>query len=947
MLDDQSTLNASNLAFVEELYARYLADRESVEARWQSYFDGWSGPKTSNGPAPMRIGPSFEPRSIFDPPGADRTGRNGSNGAAHPSAGSATSAKQAQVDELVRRWRERGHLLARIDPLGSERPARADLDLAACGLGERDLDSNFQFRGHSLSLRAIVAELQSAWAGSIGVQLAHIEDDEKRAWLIERFEARPDSKTSSGERELTRDDRLAILGGLTNAIAFEDAIQKKFVGAKRFSVEGSESLIPALEQLLERCGEHAIEDVIIGMAHRGRLNVLAHIAGKRARDIFREFSDLDGASYRGSGDVKYHLGWTSERTTRSKKKVRVSLCFNPSHLEFVNPVALGRARAAQERRGDERGEHGLALLIHGDAAFAGQGIVQETLNLSQLSGYRTGGTLHVVVNNQVGFTTDPEEGRSTTYCTDVALFLQVPILHVNGEDPEACCRAMAIALDYRQRFGSEVVVDLVSFRRYGHNESDEPAFTQPLLYKTIRERKPTRDYYLDKLVQMEVATREQGDELLREARARLDREFDDARDPSYKKPETPKDSSWKDYRGGADAATPEIDTGVPRARLAQLLEAQTKLPAGFKAHPKIDRWLEQRIEMSQGKKGLDWAAGEALAWATLATQGHRVRLTGQDCERGTFTHRHSVLHDPETGREYMPLAHLAADQARIEIVNSPLSEAGVMGFEYGFTLDTPRALVMWEAQFGDFVNAAQVILDQFVTSGEDKWKQCSGLTLLLPHSFEGQGPEHSSARLERFLQSCANDNMQVVYPTTPAQLFHLFRRQVLRPLRKPLVVMTPKSLLRHPRAVSPLDELTRGRFQRVLPDTLSGAKKSKSKLPRVILCSGKIYFELEEEREKRKLETPILRVEQLYPLTAQHLLDALAPLGDIAEVVWVQEEPANMGAWRFLHEHFGDAIRGKIPWRAITRPEAASPATGSPSAHKLEQAEILEAAFSA
>ncbi|MFO1008549.1 MAG: 2-oxoglutarate dehydrogenase E1 component [Planctomycetota bacterium] len=914
MRDDPQLLNASNLAFVEELYGRFQADPNSVPEEWRRYFQGWPAAGT------VVDGPSFEARGLFHAPVV---------------AGGST--KQAQVDELVRRWRERGHFVARIDPFGRARPERRDLELAAAGLANGDLAGSFTFHGRVEPLSAIVERLKTAWAGSIGVQFMHIEDDAKRAWLVERFEspkARP---------EPTKDERVAILERLTSALLFETTIQKKFLGSKSFSLEGNESLIPLCFAMIEHCGAHGVEDVVLGMAHRGRLNVLTHVAGKRPRDVFREFADVDAASYKGKGDVKYHLGWSTEHATRSGRAVKVSLCSNPSHLEFVNTVALGRARARSTRRGDAESKRGLAVLLHGDAAFAGQGIVQETLNLSKLAGYQTGGTLHVVVNNQVGFTTDPDESRSTPYCTDVALMLQVPILHVNAEDPEAVCEAARIALDYRQQFASEVVIDLVGYRRHGHNEADEPAFTQPLLYDEVRKTKPTRERYLDKLVQMELVTREQGEAILEAVRARYDAEYEAARAADYAKPAEPKLDAWKGFAGGADAATPELDTGVARAKLEELLVATTKLPQGFQPHAKIERFLEARLEMAQGKKPLDWSAGEGLAFATLAVEGTRVRLTGQDCERGTFTHRHAVLHDPRTGREHATLAHLAANQAPVEIVNSPLSEAGVMAFEYGFSLDFPEALVLWEAQFGDFVNAAQVIWDQFLSSAEDKWKHLSGLGLLLPHAFEGQGPEHSSARLERFLASCANDNVQVCYPTTPAQMFHLLRRQAKRTLRKPLVVMTPKSLLRHARATSKLDELASGRFQRVIADTHPTPKTGK--VERVLLCTGKVYYDLEEAREKRGSDTPILRVEQLYPLAKDELMNALARYADGAKVVWVQEEPENMGAWRHVQARFGAAIAARFALSCVARPEAASPATGSLNAHKTEQAELVERAF--
>jgi 2-oxoglutarate dehydrogenase E1 component len=640
--------------------------------------------------------------------------------------------------------------------------------------------------------------------------------------------------------------------------------------------------------------------------------------------------------------VKYHLGYSTDWKTAAGKKVHLSLCFNPSHLEFVNPVAIGRMRAKQDRSEDLERKRGLVILIHGDAAFAGEGIIQETLNLSQLQAYKTGGTLHVIVNNQIGFTTSPSEGRSCTYATDVAKMLQVPIFHVNGEDPEAVAQVVRLAMDFRREFQRDVVIDMYCYRRRGHNEGDEPAFTQPTLYRAIEKRPSVRDSYLKHLLKLNGVTREEADKISNTHREQLDRELSVARADNYvHRSDTP--GFWSFYIGGREREAADVDTGVKREELAHLLEAQTHLPEDFHPHPKVERIIEARREMAAGTRPLDWSAAENLAFATLSTQGLRVRLTGQDCERGTFSHRHAVLHDTVDGHEYMPLAHLSPDQAPIEISNSPLSEAAVLGFEYGYSLDCPDGLVMWEAQFGDFVNAAQVVIDQFIVSAEDKWNRLSGIVMLLPHGFEGQGPEHSSARLERFLLQAAKDNIQVANLTTPAQIFHCLRRQVLRVWRKPLIIMTPKSLLRHPQCVSTLDELATGEFQRVIGDPILDGKRP---IERVLLCSGKIYYELAQKRaELNREDVGIVRVEQLYPLPKDALRTALANVPDGTPMFWVQEEPENMGAWRFFRAHFGTKLLDRWPVSGVYRQSAASPATGSASSHRLEQAKLLAAAF--
>jgi 2-oxoglutarate dehydrogenase E1 component len=940
--------NASNLAFVESLYDEFLSDPEAVPAEWRRYFEALGAASGAR-----RTGPTFRPSSLFNPPGSTRAHSNGHNGAADtartssdgsPMRASDVAALQDRVDQLVRSHRVRGHMIASIDPLGLPREHFRELDPEFYGFTTADLDrkfSNCKIQGPStLTLREIIARLRNTYCRSIGVQFMHIDDLKKKNWLQERMEG------TENRIRVSREEQLRILTRLTDAVIFEEFIQKKFLGAKSFSLEGSESLIPLLDLAIERGGELGLKEIVIGMAHRGRLNVLANILGKSPRQIFREFADSDPELHKGRGDVKYHLGYSTEYETLSGRKLHLSLCFNPSHLEFVNPVALGRIRAKQDRYGDQRHEQGMGLLIHGDASFAGQGIVQETLNLSQLDGFATGGTIHVIVNNQIGFTTDPRDARSSPYCTDVAKMLQIPIFHVNGEDPEAVAQVVSLAMDFRHEWHCDVVIDMYGYRRRGHNEGDEPAFTQPVLYHAIRDRKPVREGYLDHLLTLGGVTREEADELAGERRSELEAELSAARSDEFVHKQDSLGALWHGYIGGPDADAPEVATGVDRKRLEYLLSSQTELPPSFHPHPKIKRWLDARAEMARGEKALDWAAGEALAFATLLTERHRVRMSGQDSQRGTFSHRHTVLHDVESGDAYMPLAHLSKDQAPIDIYNSPLSEPGVLGFEYGYSMDCPDALLVWEAQFGDFNNVAQVILDQFIVSAEEKWRRLSALVLLLPHGFEGQGPEHSSARLERFLAQAADDNIQVVNLTTPAQYFHCLRRQVLRPWRKPLIVMSPKSLLRHPRAVSSLDECASGNFQRILADVPRESRSRDGRVTSVLVCSGKIYYELAEEREKlARDDVAILRVEQLYPLREEHVRAALAPYADGTRVTWVQEEPENMGAWRYLYCRFGTSLLGRFPLMCVSRPAAASPATGSGNAHKLEQQEILTRAF--
>jgi 2-oxoglutarate dehydrogenase E1 component len=760
----------------------------------------------------------------------------------------------------------------------------------------------------------------------------HIDSLEVRQWLQRRLE-REDGLALSSE------DQLRILTRLTDAAIFEEFLRKKFTGAKTFSLEGCETLLPLLDLAIEKAGAQGIESIVIGMGHRGRLNVLANIVGKDPREIFREFADTEPELWQGRGDVKHHLGHSGEWITTGGRKIHLSLCFNPSHLEFVDPVVLGRVRAQQDRLNDRERRRVLSIIIHGDAAIAAEGIVQETLNLAKLAGYEVSGVLHVVVNNQIGYTTPPGEGRSTTYATDVARLLPSPIFHVNGEDPEAVARVVHLAMDFRHEFQTDVFIDMYGYRRWGHNETDEPSFTQPLLYRMINERAGVREGYLEHLLGLQSISREQADKISEERRVNLERQLEAVQ--TNKQAIKPKSHTvWRDYTGGSEAID-EPETGVSTERLRTLLHRLTQLPDGFHLHRKLERGLEARREMADGKRPLDWSSAEALALASLATEGIRIRLTGQDAVRGTFSQRHAAFFDQQTGAAHMALQDLAPTQAPVEIYNSPLSEAGVLGFEYGYSLDYPDALVLWEAQFGDFVNAAQVILDQFISSAEDKWRRLSGLVLLLPHGFEGVGPEHSSARLERFLTLAAEDNMQIVQPTTPAQYFRVLRRQALRKWRKPLVVLTPKSLLRHPKVVSTLEDCARGCFRRVLPDEIAS-----SDTRRILLCSGKLYYELSAYREThQRQEVAIIRLEQFYPLHTKYLEQALKSYTEHTPALWIQEEPANMGAWRYLHERFGKTLLGRFPFALVSRFESASPATGSAHAHKLEQAQLVARAF--
>ncbi len=922
---------AVNADYLEQLYRTYLQDPGATPPDWREVFARWESEE--EGPvAAAGGGPSFQPASIFRP-GVSPNGRP-------PGEELRLARLQERVDQLIRNYRVRGHIIARLDPLGTVRDTPPELEPDFYGFTEDDLERSFStslIPGSNLQrLSEIIEGLRTTYCGSIGAQFMHIDDLGARNWLQRRMEKTQNRLTLSPEQQRR------ILEKLTDAVIFEEFVRRKYVGAKTFSLEGAETLIPLLEMSIEKAASLGVREVAMGMSHRGRLNVLANTVGKSFQDIFREFEDVDTSLNASRGDVKYHLGYHNYVNTVSGREIHLSLGFNPSHLEFVNPVTQGRTRAKQERFGDSQRTVAMSLLIHGDAAFAGEGIVQESLNLSELPGYGCGGTLHVIVNNQIGFTTPPEQGRSYSYATDVAKMLQIPIFHVNGQDPEAVAQVVDLALDFRQTFHRDVVIDMYCYRRWGHNEGDEPAFTQPMTYRKIERQPSVRESYLERLLELGGITRAEADRIAQRGQELLEEKLSEARRDDFVYHGGTLETMWEGYSGREESSVEEVMTGVERDKLAAYLERLTDLPDGFHLHNKLRRMMQHRREMAAGERPLDWSAAEALALGSLLADGYRVRLSGQDSQRGTFSHRHAVLHDVENGELHTPLKHISPDQAQLEVLNSPLSEAGVLGFEYGFSLVFPDALVIWEAQFGDFANAAQVMIDQFIASAEDKWRHLSGLVMLLPHGFEGQGPEHSSARLERFLSLAAEDNIQIVVPSTPAQLFHVLRRQVLRPWRKPLVVLTPKSLLRRKEVVSPLEDLTRNRFWRVLMDPEPPQKP----IERVLLCSGKVAYDLMEARRKlQRRDVLIMRIEQLYPMPEARLTREFDNIPDGTPVFWVQEEPENMGAWSYMRLHFGEWLFGRFPFAGVSREASASPATGSSGSHRLEQQDLMQRAF--
>jgi 2-oxoglutarate dehydrogenase E1 component len=949
-----SMLSGENADWLDQQYRAWLDDPSAVDAEWAELFAQFD-PADSGTRLPGDA-PRFRPRSIF---------------AAPAGAGSAESGLASEVAQLVNAYRVRGHMEADIDPLGRrDRTRHPELELAWHGLGEADLEREVPTAPlygvpPRLPLRDVIAHCRKSYCGAIGTEFMNVMDSEQKQWVLQWLETLPNRLV------LDRDAELRVLRKLCDAENFERMLHTRFPGTKRFSLEGGETLIPLLDLVVSESGRRGVTDIVFGMAHRGRLNTLVNILEKPAHLIVSEFQDARMET-QGSGDVKYHMGYSGDAVTIHGDRVHFSLTPNPSHLEAVDPVVEGRVRAKQDRDGDTEHVRTMPVLIHGDAAFSGQGLVMETLNLSELNGYRTGGTIHIIVNNQIGFTTPPREGRSTPYCTDIARMLAVPILHVNGEDPRAVAAVVQLAVEWRQRYHRDVVIDMYCYRLHGHNEGDEPSFTQPKMYTVIRARDTPRQHYAEFLTRNGFLTEEDVEGVFEASKAAMWRDAEvlgeevamsteertlefkdsdpdiaayDAVDESVAtrvaRPEDRADAKglWLAHVGGD--INEETDTGVPLARLVELLHELQELPEGFKPHSKIARLLRQRRDTAAGTRPVDWAMGEVGAFATLLAEGHPVRLSGQDSGRGTFSHRHAVVTDRETGREFYPLSTLGT---QFDAIDSSLSEAAVLGFEFGYSTDTPEALVLWEAQFGDFANGAQIIIDQFITAAEQKWGRLSGLTMLLPHGYEGQGPEHSSARLERFLLACGDDNIQVANLTTPANLFHALRRQVKRVARKPLVLMTPKSLLRHPEAVSTLEELAEGAFQRVIGEV--DPVVAPEGVRRVVFCSGKVYYELvAERREREQHDVAIVRVELLHPWPAADLDAVIASYGPDTELVWCQEEPRNMGAWpAILHWLMDHVPVARLP-RYVGRPASASPATGSHKKHFQEQSRLISDAL--
>ena len=905
---------ALNLNYIEAQYQRWLTEPSNLPRDWRFFFQGFDIARSQAASQPVA---DVSPAAVTVP---------------------AAVAKQAQVDALIYAYRSLGHLLACLDPLEACPTDHPLLNPAAFELGGADMDQPFHTPAYINSggpkpLGEIIRILKATYCRKIGVEYMHLQDPHERAWLQERME------TGRNRPELTPDDRRQIMTDLNRATLFEQVLNSKYLAQTRFSLEGAEGLIPLMTALLDRLAGAGGQEIILGMAHRGRLNVLANVLQRPLEDIFSEFEHCyDPDALVGDGDVKYHSGYLGDVTTTSGHALRVLLMNNPSHLESVNPVVTGVVRGRQDM-GDpeEAAARVVPILIHGDAAFAGQGLVAETLNMSQLAGYRTGGTIHLIINNQIGYTTLPEDARSTRYATDVAKMLMVPIFHVHGEDPEALVHVARLAAEYRRQFGKDVVLDMVCYRRYGHNEGDEPYFTQPRMYARIRSRPPLNRLYAQQLKEEELLTEA---ELTQEQEA-VKSELEAAHHAvSQEVCAFPQDRFFEEWEGvGSRYSFDAVDTAVNRTQLVQLAQNLNRVPEGFNLNKKLAVVLKRRQEAVMGGSGIDWANAEALAFGSLVSAGIPVRLSGQDCQRGTFSQRHSVWTDTETGTTYTPLNHLAANQAPYMVYNSLLAEAGVLGFEYGYALAQPRGLILWEAQFGDFVNNAQAVIDLYIASGEAKWQRLNGLVLLLPHGLEGLGPEHSSARPERFLQLCTEDNMQVVNPTTPANYFHLLRRQALAPYRKPLVVLTPKSLLRHPLAVSTVGDLSDGGFAPLLADPDGNATAG-----RILLCSGKVYYDLlQRRREVGRTDTALVRLEQIYPRPEAALKDLAAEYPEARKWYWVQEEPANMGAWSYLQPHLKRLLPGKVDY--VGRPAAVTPATGFPAIYQRQREAILSQAI--
>ncbi|WP_394064904.1 2-oxoglutarate dehydrogenase E1 component [Alcaligenes sp. WGS1538] len=939
-LQSNSYLFGSNAPYVEELYESYLDNPGSVADQWRDYFDqlqhlpATDGRDTTRDQAHAPIVESFAQRAKAN---AFLTRSQAPD--------LAVAMKQVSIQSMIAAYRSLGARIADLDPLKrSERPNFPELDPAFYGLTEADLDqvysaTNTYFtKADTMTLRDMLKALRDTYSRSVGAEFMHISDPVAKRWIQQRLES------VHGTGTFTVDQKRHILQQLTEAEGLERFLHTKYVGQKRFSLEGGESFIACMDEVVNHAGENGVQEIIVGMAHRGRLNMLVNIMGKMPGDLFAEFEGRHAEGLT-DGDVKYHNGFSSDLSTRGGP-VHLSLAFNPSHLEIVNPVVEGSVRARQDRRNDEEGSQVLPVLVHGDAAFAGQGVVMETLNLAQTRGYGTGGTLHIVINNQIGFTTsDPRDTRSTLYCTDVVKMIEAPVFHVNGDDPEAVVFVTQLALDYRREFKHDVVIDIVCFRKLGHNEQDTPSLTQPLMYKKIGMHNGTRKLYADKLVAQGVLSENEPEDLVKSYRQLME---DGKRtvEPVLTDYKNKYATDWSAFLNAK--WTDHADTALPISELTRIGEKLTTIPEGFTVHPLVNRLLNDRRAMAHGEANVDWGMGEHLAFATLVNNGYAVRITGQDSGRGTFTHRHAVLHDQKRERwndgTYIPLQNVSEGQASFTVIDSVLSEEAVLAFEYGYASAEPNILTIWEAQFGDFANGAQVVIDQFITSGEAKWGRQCGLTLMLPHGYEGQGPEHSSARIERFLQLCADNNIQVVQPTNGAQIFHVLRRQMIRPFRKPLVIMTPKSLLRNKDATSPLKDLAEGHFMPVIGERDESIVASAVK--RVLVCSGKVYYDLLHARkEQERNDVAIIRVEQLYPFAHKSFQAELHKYANAKEVIWVQDEPQNQGAWFYVQHHIYENMTEGQKLGYAGRPASASPAVGYLAKHQEQQKALIEQAY--
>ncbi len=947
-MQDQSYL--FNAAFIDGLYENYLADPSSVSPQWRSYFADLQAEEgrqeVPHAPLLRRFQKApTAPLDTEEPVAPLNISYNPLPATLSPMGMTAMLEKQNAVLRLINYFRVRGHEIADIDPLQlHEKKYLKDLDPNFHGLTDADLEtlfstgSFFAFPNSRATLREILQALRRIYCGTIGAEYMHLTDTRKKRWLQKRLEKDLSQPTSPFDTEC----KLQIMERLTAAEELERYLHTQYVGQKRFSLEGSESLIPLLDEMIQNAGRRGVREIIIGMAHRGRLNVLVNIMGKSTRELFSEFEGkVDVDIKRGSGDVKYHQGYSSDVMTAGGS-VHLALAFNPSHLEIINPVVEGSVRARQERRHDVARNQVIPVLIHGDAAFSGQGVVMETLNLSQTRGYKTGGTLHIIINNQIGFTTsDSFDSRSTLYCTDVAKMVRAPIFHVNGDDPEAVIYSVNLALEYRMKFNMDVVVDLISYRRHGHNETDEPMATQPMMYQKIRNRPTVTHLYAEKLIAEGVLSSQDAEAMSHQYRASL-KARDRVTRRKIEKFEYGVD--WKQYQG--QPWTQEIGTHISLETLQRLGQRISTWPDDFVLHRTVEKIMLNRHEMMEGKQPFDWGFAETMAYASLLDAGYPVRLSGQDSGRGTFAHRHSVLHNQVRYGTYLPLQHLSARQAPFLVINSLLSEEAVLGFEFGYASSEPETLTIWEAQFGDFANGAQVVIDQFISSSEAKWQRLCGLAMYLPHGYDGQGPEHSSARLERYLQLCAENNMQICIPSTPAQFFHLIRRQMLRPYRKPLIVFTPKSLLRHKQSLSDRQELLTGKFELLLDECNENCDISK--IERVLLCSGQLYYKLVEARLKKEmLNVAILRVEQLYPFPRASLVHLFEKYNHVKQWFWVQEEPKNQGAWRFVRARFSETMQlpEHIDLQYAGRLPSASPAVGYLKFHLEQERELIEQAF--